>query len=118
HGSMTSPIHASMNSCPGIGKPTSRSTIPSPPEYACVSRRMLTFRRGLHYVGDWHTHPQAVPEASGTDIASMSSMVAASHHELSGFLMIIIGTLPLPQGLWISLHRPDGEWERLRIVAI
>ncbi|WP_367651140.1 Mov34/MPN/PAD-1 family protein [Komagataeibacter oboediens] len=79
---------------------------------------MLTFRRGLHYVGDWHTHPQAVPEASGTDIASMSSMVAASHHELSGFLMIIIGTLPLPQGLWISLHRPDGEWERLRIVAI
>ncbi|SAY46837.1 hypothetical protein KRIGEM_03196 [Komagataeibacter rhaeticus] len=42
HGSMTSPIHASMNSCPGTGKPTSRSTIPSPPEYARVSRRMLT----------------------------------------------------------------------------
>ncbi|WP_258376189.1 aldehyde dehydrogenase family protein, partial [Komagataeibacter xylinus] len=36
---------ASMNSCPGTGKPTSRSTIPSPPEYARVSRRMITLIR-------------------------------------------------------------------------
>jgi integrative and conjugative element protein (TIGR02256 family) len=25
------------------------------------------FERGLHYLGDWHTHPQDVPEPSQTD---------------------------------------------------
>ncbi|WP_198133954.1 HepT-like ribonuclease domain-containing protein [Komagataeibacter oboediens] len=57
HGSMTFPIHASMNSCPGTGKPTSRSTIPSPPEYARVSRRMVTTKVMAAYPDDVARYP-------------------------------------------------------------
>ncbi|WP_110507743.1 transposase [Komagataeibacter oboediens] len=68
HGSMTFPIHASMNSCPGTGKPTSRSTIPSPPEYARVSRRMITLRRTISAIFWRHQNGakwRAIPDEFG-----------------------------------------------------
>ncbi|MGZ8416477.1 MAG: Mov34/MPN/PAD-1 family protein [Methyloceanibacter sp.] len=71
------------------------------------------FDKGLHYLGDWHTHPQARPRPSGTDIESMSEMVRQSRYELEGFLMVIVGTSELPEGLWVSLHRAGGALERL-----
>lgn len=76
------------------------------------------FGLGLHYVGDWHTHPQASPRPSITDIDSMTKMVAASRHELPGFLMMIVGTQSSCEGLWISLHSPTGIWEEINIVEI
>lgn len=76
------------------------------------------FGLGLHYVGDWHTHPQASPRPSTTDIDSMTRMVAASRHELPGFLMMIVGTQPSHEGLWISLHSPTGIWEELSIAEV
>ncbi|WP_206752309.1 hypothetical protein, partial [Acetobacter fallax] len=36
-------IHASMNSCHGTGKPFTTAIIPSKPDYARGSLRMLTF---------------------------------------------------------------------------
>ncbi|MFD1476692.1 Mov34/MPN/PAD-1 family protein [Ancylobacter polymorphus] len=71
------------------------------------------FTAGLHYVGDWHTHPESSPKPSSTDISSMKDMVSASHHELPGFLMMIVGTRPGPSGIWLSIHRANGEWSRL-----
>ena len=76
------------------------------------------FSSGLHYVGDWHTHPQASPRPSITDIDSMTKMVAASRHELPGFLMMIVGNEPSRGGLWISLHAPTGIWEELSIAEV
>lgn len=72
------------------------------------------FRVGLHYVGDWHTHPQAVPEPSGTDMSSMSDCFVKSRHELESFIMAVVGTDPAPRGLWVSLHNDSGY---LRLVA-
>lgn len=62
------------------------------------------FKNGLHYVGDWHTHPESRPVASGEDLRSMNDLVARSQYELPGFLMIIVGTNSDESGLWLSLH--------------
>lgn len=73
------------------------------------------FASGLHYVGDWHTHPEPVPTPSPTDISSMQEMVAASNHELTGFLMLIVGTAVGGIGLWTSIHHTNGRWEQLNL---
>jgi len=71
------------------------------------------FTAGLHYVGDWHTHPESSPKPSSTDLSSMNDMVSASRHELPGFLMMIVGTRPGPSGIWLSIHHANGKWSRL-----
>lgn len=71
------------------------------------------FTAGLHYVGDWHTHPESSPKPSPTDLSSMKDMVSASGHELPGFLMMIVGKRPGPSGIWLSIHRANGEWRPL-----
>lgn len=67
------------------------------------------FADGLHFVGDWHTHPQKIPRPSGTDTRSMDETVALSGHDLPGFLLLIVGTAPFPQGLWVSFHTPLSD---------
>lgn len=60
-------------------------------------------RRGLHFVGDWHTHPESVPAPSERDMISMSEMVTQSRHALNGFVLVIVGTEPAPRGLFVSI---------------
>ena len=50
------------------------------------------FRQELHYVGEWHTHPETIPTPSPTDITSIKTCFQKSKHELQWFLMIIVGT--------------------------
>ena len=64
------------------------------------------FGRGLHYVGDWHSHPEARPQPSPRDLQTMGSRVRESIHGFGGFLFAIIGCDPLPAGLAVLLH--DG----------
>jgi integrative and conjugative element protein (TIGR02256 family) len=61
---------------------------------------------GLHYIGDWHTHPAAVPVPSGVDIGSILDTANRSTHDLNGLILIIVGTDPFPLGLRVSLY--DG----------
>ncbi|SEE66189.1 integrative and conjugative element protein, VC0181 family [Rhizobiales bacterium GAS188] len=65
-------------------------------------------RRGLHFVGDWHTHPEAVPTPSARDMQSMGELFARSEHALNGFVLLIVGTDPAPRGLSVSLF--DGTY--------
>lgn len=67
-----------------------------------VSRRA----RGLHFIGDWHTHPEPVPTSSPRDIESMHELVRKSVHAFNGFVLAIVGTDPLPGGLHLSVF--DG----------
>lgn len=60
--------------------------------------------KGFHYVGDWHTHPESVPSPSGRDSESIRDCFVKSKHHLLGFLLIIVGTAPLPEGLYVSLN--------------
>lgn len=62
------------------------------------------FASGLHYVGDWHTHPQPYARPSGEDLRSMSECVRQSRHPLNSFVLIIVGTADVPASLHISLH--------------
>jgi integrative and conjugative element protein (TIGR02256 family) len=59
--------------------------------------------RGLHFIGDWHTHPEAEPHPSSVDAKSMHDLVTQSQHQLNGFIMIIVGTRDVPDGLCVAL---------------
>lgn len=64
------------------------------------------FRQGLHFVGDWHSHPEPRPTPSSTDLRSIAECVRHSVHELNGFILLIVGLAPWPDGLHVSVH--DG----------
>jgi integrative and conjugative element protein (TIGR02256 family) len=64
------------------------------------------FARDLHYVGDWHTHPERSPTPSARDYLTMASRVRLSRHRLAAFLFVIVGQLPPPGGLTVVVH--DG----------
>lgn len=61
-------------------------------------------RKGFNFVGDWHTHPEAVPAPSPTDVKTINDAVAKSQHHLQGFVMVIVGTGSFPAGLHISVN--------------
>jgi len=61
------------------------------------------FQKGLHFVGDWHTHPQKKPKPSWLDIRSMRSCFTQSRHELEHFLIVIVGNATTPAGIWVGL---------------
>lgn len=60
-------------------------------------------RLGLHFIGDWHTHPEDIPSPSRTDISSIQDAFSKSSHSLSGFVLVIVGRCPIPTGLYVSL---------------
>ena len=60
-------------------------------------------KRGLHFVGVWHTHPEAVPSPSRLDISSIRGTFSRSVHSLDGFILLIVGTDPIPVGLSVSV---------------
>jgi len=71
------------------------------------------YKHDLHYVGDWHTHPEKIPVPSGTDERTMASRVLESKHQLRGFVFAIVGNGPLPDGLTVVVH--DGtQWYPLQ----
>jgi integrative and conjugative element protein (TIGR02256 family) len=65
------------------------------------------FARGLHFVGDWHTHPDGRPRPSGPDLESMTECFNKSAHSLNGFLLLIVGQVDPPEGFSLSIH--DGK---------
>lgn len=65
--------------------------------------------RGLHFIGDWHTHPEDAPTPSSRDERSMREAFAASHHVLNGFILAIIGRLELQESLGIWLYNGDAR---------
>lgn len=66
-------------------------------------------RRGFHFIGDWHTHPERVPHPSQSDVRSIREAFRQSKHHLNGFLLLIAGTVPFPAGLFLSLYYSEGE---------
>lgn len=60
--------------------------------------------RGLHYVGDWHTHPEPLPQPSRPDAESIAECVAKSIHQLNGFVLVVVGQLEPPAGLHVSIN--------------
>ncbi len=63
---------------------------------------------GLHFIGDWHTHPEELPHPSGTDITDMSDCYRLSSHNLRAFVMVIIGTQLGCRGVYAALINHTG----------
>ena len=65
------------------------------------------FKCGEHFVGDWHTHAEILPMPSGVDIASLQQMFTKSNHDLTSLVLVIVGTAPFPDGLFVALVTMD-----------
>lgn len=61
------------------------------------------YTRGLHFVGDWHTHPEPIPYPSQEDFRNMQECFRHSLHDLHAFVMIVVGTAQAPAGLHVTL---------------
>lgn len=61
------------------------------------------FKKGLHYVGDWHTHPQKFPIPSKEDLDTVKSIFCASAHELNFLILLIIGNSGQMHDIWVGL---------------
>lgn len=66
------------------------------------------FEAGLHFVGEWHTHPERDPTPSSIDINSMKDSFRRSRHELNRFIMVIVGNRKEKLSLSITLHSENG----------
>ena len=61
---------------------------------------------GLHYVGEWHSHPEPAPTPSSRDQQTMQSRVLKSNHRMGGFIFALIGQAEFSRGLTVLVH--DG----------
>ncbi|BDM63449.1 hypothetical protein NFHSH190041_09010 [Shewanella sp. NFH-SH190041] len=66
------------------------------------------FKNGLHYLGDWHTHPCGNPTPSWDDTQAIRSTFLDSEHQLNYFIMLILGTTGIEQS-YVALT--DGKKE-------
>ncbi|ABS61940.1 hypothetical protein Plav_0317 [Parvibaculum lavamentivorans DS-1] len=69
------------------------------------------YAAGLHFVGDWHTHPQGMPSPSDTDLSNFQDMVTRSEHSLPGFILIVVGKQRFPSGLHVTFVTATGFYE-------
>lgn len=65
------------------------------------------FKEGLHFVGEWHTHPEPNPTPSKLDLDSMAESFRSSKHQLEHFVMIIVGNDKDDMRLWVSMHNSE-----------
>ena len=74
-----------------------------------LQRKLINqrFKKGYHFVGEWHTHPVNKPTPSLLDLESMAESFIKSRHELNYFIMIIVGNTKKRTELWVSIH--DGS---------
>lgn len=66
------------------------------------------FKAGLHYLGDWHTHPCNNPVPSLDDTQAIRSTFLDSEHDLNYFIMLILSTTGIKQS-YVALT--DGKKE-------
>lgn len=69
------------------------------------------FEKGLHYIGDWHTHPESIPKPSGEDIRKMQAIYRESIHCLRYMVLVIVGKEKTPTGLWVGIISHEDVFE-------
>jgi integrative and conjugative element protein (TIGR02256 family) len=86
------------------------------PDRAAEQREIAEMRAGgLHYVGDWHTHPEKFPIPSWPDETSIADCFARSTHNLNAFVLVVVGTANASDGLYVAIHNSES---RLRLEPV
>jgi len=67
------------------------------------------FCKRRHFIGNWHTHPEALPTPSHIDVKNTRARFIESDTQLLAFTMIIVGLSSFPEGLWVSLIDATGH---------
>lgn len=69
-------------------------------------------KRGLLYLGEWHTHAEDYPSASGLDDDAMHRLIASSQLNSNVLLMMIVGRAPSAAGLavWSVSSETARRW--------
>ena len=61
---------------------------------------------GLLFLGEWHTHAEATPDASAADIKTMALINEHSKTNVSALFLLIVGYASLPNG--IAVYSTSG----------
>lgn len=59
------------------------------------------------YVGDWHFHPKSSPQPSAQDLKQLKDISEAENMKCKAPLMVIIGEIPEPYSLSVTVHFSD-----------
>lgn len=67
------------------------------------------------YLGEWHTHAEKTPRASGHDIDAIRRLVKSSNLTVNGLLMVIVGQNLDTSGITIYSYMHDNLvcWDML-----
>ena len=91
-----------------ISLPTARDNRTRLSYQMCPARKTQfvedSFNLGLHYVGEWHTHPESDPSPSHLDLEAMSEAFRNSTHQLNYFVMVIVGNSVSGLDLSVTVH--------------
>ena len=70
-------------------------------------------KKGLYYLGEWHTHAEDFPTASASDIDAMNKLLNNSKLNVNGLLMLIVGRSNLLSGYSVTLFNKGNRysWE-------
>lgn len=81
---------------------------PATAQYAIEDRH----KRGLLYLGEWHTHAEDHPSASSLDDDAMHRLIGRSQLNSNALLMMIIGRARAAAGLgvWIVSSAAVRQW--------
>lgn len=66
---------------------------------------------GRFYLGEWHTHAEDCPSASGLDGDAMKRLVLNSRLNSSALLMMIVGRRPEIEGIALWAVSTESVWE-------
>jgi integrative and conjugative element protein (TIGR02256 family) len=67
-------------------------------------------KKGLLFLGEWHTHPEDFPTPSRDDDEAIAAMVAKSKLNTDAAVLLIVGRANPPSGLYLGTYR-DGVIE-------
>jgi proteasome lid subunit RPN8/RPN11 len=69
-----------------------------------MTEREALFKKGLHCIGFWHTHPEFSPTPSTEDRQVAREHALAAQPQLVGIFFVIVGTAQPPAGLraWVD----------------
>jgi integrative and conjugative element protein (TIGR02256 family) len=72
-------------------------------------------KKGLFYLGEWHTHAEDQPSASSLDVDAMQRLIANSRLNSSALLMLIVGLQKTTKGMALFTATSDGskQWTLL-----